>query len=129
MKQQRQQKKNYYSILFLNVLTSRIFDNVTVKWTFCVQQSPLAIIKKKLRVQPLLLSLLLLSLLYRPTLELRRKYLCLVQLYKIFHGYSDIDYTTYEVDLTGPTRTRSNHYFKIRPRAARRNYFNKIFIF
>ena len=42
------------------------------------------------------------------TLELRRKYLCLVQLYKIIHGYSDIDYTTY-VDLTGPTRTRGNH--------------------
>ena len=42
------------------------------------------------------------------TLELRRKYLCLVQLYKIIHGYSDIDYTTY-VDLTGLTRTRSNH--------------------
>ena len=56
------------------------------------------------------------------TLELRRKYLCLVQLYKIIHGYSDIDYTTY-VDLTGPTRTRRNHDFKIRPRAARTNYF------
>ena len=56
------------------------------------------------------------------TSELRRKYLCLVQLYKIIHGYCDIDYTTY-VDLTGPTRTRSNHDFKIRPRAARTNYF------
>ena len=56
------------------------------------------------------------------TLELRRKYLCLVQLYKIIHGYCDIYYTTY-VDLTGPTRTRSNHDFKIRPRAARTNYF------
>ena len=40
----------------------------------------------------------------------------------IIHGYSDIDYTTY-VDLTGPTRTRRNHDFKIRPRAARTNYF------
>ena len=56
------------------------------------------------------------------TLELRRKYLCLVQLYKIIHGYSDIDYTTY-VDLTGPTRARRNHDFKIRPRAARTNFF------
>ena len=56
------------------------------------------------------------------TSELRRKYLCLVQLYKIIHGYSDIDYTTY-VDLTGPTRTRTSHDFKIRPRAARTNYF------
>ena len=41
---------------------------------------------------------------------------------EIIHGYSDIDYTTY-VDLTGPTRTRRNHDFKIRPRAARTNYF------
>ena len=61
------------------------------------------------------------------TLELRRKYLCLVQLYKIIHGYCDIDYTTY-VDLTGPTRTRSNHDFKIRPRAARTNYFQFSFL-
>ena len=50
------------------------------------------------------------------------KYLCVDQLYKIIHGYSDIDYTTY-VDLTGPTRTRSNHDFKIRPRGATTNYF------
>ena len=47
---------------------------------------------------------------------------CMVQVYKIIHGYSDIDYTTY-VDLTGLTRTRSNRDFKIRPRAARTNYF------
>ena len=56
------------------------------------------------------------------TLELRRKYLCLVQLYKIIQGYSYIDYTT-NVDLTGPTRTRSNHDFKVSPRAGRTNYF------
>ena len=56
------------------------------------------------------------------TLEVRRKYLCLVHLYKIIHGYSDFGYTTY-VDQTGPTRTRSNHNFKIRPRAARTNNF------
>ena len=56
------------------------------------------------------------------SLELRRKYLCLPQLYKIIHGYSDIGYTAY-VDLTGATRTRSNHDFKIRPKAARTNYF------
>ena len=56
------------------------------------------------------------------SLELRRKYLCLLQLYKIIHGYSDIDYTAY-VDLTGPTRTTSNHDFKIRPKAARTNYW------
>ena len=41
------------------------------------------------------------------TLELRRKYLCWVHLYKIIHGYSDVDCATY-VDLTGLTRTRSN---------------------
>ena len=40
----------------------------------------------------------------------------------IILGYSDIHYITY-VDLTGPTRTRRNHDFKIRPRAARTNYF------
>ena len=61
------------------------------------------------------------------TLELRRKYLCLVQLYKIIHGFSDVDYTRY-IALTGPTRTRRNHYFKIRPRAVRTNYF-KFFFF
>ena len=56
------------------------------------------------------------------TLELRRKYICLVQLYKIINGFSDVDYTRY-IDLTGPTRTRRNHDFKIRPRAVRTNYF------
>lgn len=61
------------------------------------------------------------------TLELRRKYLCLVQLYKIIHGYCDVDYTRY-VDLTGPTRTRRNHDFKIRPRAARASYFKFSFL-
>lgn len=59
------------------------------------------------------------------TLELRRKYLCLVQLYEIIHGYSDVDYTKY-IDLSGPTRTRRNHDFKIRPRAVRTNsFFNR----
>ena len=52
----------------------------------------------------------------------KSKYLNVVQLYKIIYGYSDTDYMTY-VDLTGPTRTRSNHDFKIRPRAATTNYF------
>lgn len=60
------------------------------------------------------------------TLESRRKYLCLVQLYKIIRGYSDVDHTKY-IDLTGPTRTRSNHDFKIRPRAVRTNYFKYSF--
>lgn len=56
------------------------------------------------------------------TLELRRKYLCLVQLYKIIPGYSNVDYTSY-IDLTGLTKTRRNHDFKIRPRVARTNYY------
>ena len=55
-----------------------------------------------------LINLERLSELSWSTLELRRKYLCWVHLYKIIHGYSDVDYTTY-VDLTCPTRTRSNH--------------------
>ena len=42
------------------------------------------------------------------TLELRRKYLRRVHLQKIIHGYSNVDCATY-VDLTGLTRTRSNH--------------------
>ena len=46
----------------------------------------------------------------------------------IIHGYSDMNYTKY-FDLTGPTRTRSNHDFKIRPRAARTNYSNFKFSF
>ena len=48
------------------------------------------------------------------TLELRRKYLRLVQLCKIIHVYSDVDCTRF-IDLSGPTRTRRNHDFKIRP--------------
>ena len=63
-----------------------------------------------------------LSALTWPTLEMRRKYLCLVQLYKIIRGYSDVDYRKY-VDVIGPTSTRSNHDFKLRPRAVRTNYF------
>ena len=56
------------------------------------------------------------------TLELRRKYLCLVQMYKIIFGLCDIDATKY-FDLIGETRTRSNHKFKLRPKHARTNYF------
>jgi len=61
------------------------------------------------------------------TLELRRNFFSLIQLYKMIHGYSDVDYTRY-IDLTGPTRTRRNHDFKIRPRAARTKLF-EILIF
>ena len=44
-----------------------------------------------------------------------------MQLYKIIYGYFDVDFTRY-VDLNGRTRTRSNHDFKLRPRAARTDY-------
>ena len=47
------------------------------------------------------------------TLEVRRKYLCLVTLYKIIFGYSDIDPNKY-LDLIGPT---------LRPKSFHTNYF------
>lgn len=47
------------------------------------------------------------------TLEPRRKYLCSVQLNKIIHGYSEMEYTTY-VNLTGPTETRSEVTMKLK---------------
>ena len=61
------------------------------------------------------------------TLELRRKYFCLVQVYKIIHGYSDVDFTRY-VDLTRPTKTIGNHDFKWRPKAARTDYLKFSFL-
>ena len=42
------------------------------------------------------------------SLELRRKYLSLVQMYKIIFGYYDINCHHY-LDIIGITRTRSNH--------------------
>ena len=50
-----------------------------------------------------------------------------MQLYKIIYGYFDVDFTRY-VDLNGRTRTRSNHDFKLRPRAARTDYFKFSFL-
>ena len=56
------------------------------------------------------------------SLELRRKYLSLVQMYKIIFGYCDINCHHY-FDIIGLTRTRSRHEYKIRPKVARTNYF------
>ena len=50
-------------------------------------------------------------------LELRRKYISLVQMYKIIFGYCDINCLHY-FDIIGITRTRSNHEYKIRPKVA-----------
>ena len=49
------------------------------------------------------------------SLELRRKYLSLVQMYKIIFGYCDINCHQY-FDIIGITRTRSKHEYKIRPK-------------
>ena len=43
------------------LISSRIFDNVIAKWTFCVQQFFCSVLLQKLRVQPLLFFLLLIS--------------------------------------------------------------------
>ena len=56
------------------------------------------------------------------SLELGRKYLSLVQMYKIILGYCDINYHHY-FDIIGITRTRSKHEYKIRSKVARTNYF------
>jgi hypothetical protein len=56
------------------------------------------------------------------SLELRRKYLCLVQLYKIMFDLCDIDKFKY-LDIVGESRTRSRHRYKLRPKHARTNYF------
>ena len=47
-------------------------------------------------------------------------------LYKIIFGYCDINCHHY-FDITGITRTRSNHEYKIRPKVARTNYFKYSF--
>ena len=56
------------------------------------------------------------------SLELRRKYLCLVQLYKIMFDLCDIDKFKY-LDIVGESRTRSRHRYKLRPKHAHTNYF------
>ena len=59
-------------------------------------------------------------------LELRRKYLSIVQMYKIIFGYCDVDCSKY-YDAVGPSRTRSNRNYKIRPKAAYTKYFKYSF--
>ena len=51
------------------------------------------------------------------SLELRRKYICLVQLYKIMFDLCDIDKFKY-LDIVGESRTRSRHRYKLRPKHA-----------
>ena len=60
------------------------------------------------------------------SLELIRKYLSLVQMYKIILGYCDINYHHY-FDIIGITRIRSKQEYKIRPKVARANYFKYSF--
>ena len=60
------------------------------------------------------------------SLELRRQYLSLVQMYKIIFGYCDINCHHY-FDIIGITRTRSKHEYKIRPKVACTNYFKYSF--
>ena len=57
-----------------------------------------------------------------PSLELRRKFTCLVQMYKIIFGLCDIDPHMF-FDLNVLAKTRRNHNFKIRPKKTRTNYF------
>ena len=58
----------------------------------------------------------------RESLELGRKYLSLVQMYKIVFGYCDFNCHHY-FDIIGITRTWSKDEYKIRPKVARANYF------
>ena len=60
------------------------------------------------------------------SLELKRQYLSLVQMYKIIFEYYDINCHHY-FDIIGITRTRSKHEYKIRPKVARTNYFKYSF--
>ena len=57
-----------------------------------------------------------------PSLELRRKFICLVQMYKIIFGHCDIDHHMF-FDFNVVVKTRKNHNFKLRPKKTRTNYF------
>ena len=51
------------------------------------------------------------------SLELRRKYFRLIQMYKIFFDSCDIDcHTCIYFDIVGNTHTRSNHGYEKRPK-------------
>ena len=60
------------------------------------------------------------------SLELRRKYLSIVQMYKIIFTYCDVHCSKY-YDIVGLTRTHSEHNFKIRLKATHTNYFKYSF--
>ena len=57
-----------------------------------------------------------------PALELRRKFIFLVQMYKITFEHCDIDPHMF-FDFNVLAKTRRNHNFKIRPKKTRTNYF------
>ena len=59
-----------------------------------------------------------------PSLELRRRFICLVQMYKIICGHRDIDpHMFFDVNVLAKTEEeRRNHNFKIRPKKTRTNY-------
>ena len=56
-----------------------------------------------------------------PSLELRRKFICLVQMYKIIFGHCDIDPHMF-FDFNVLAEKLRNHNFKIRPKKTRTNY-------
>ena len=60
------------------------------------------------------------------SLELGRKYLSLVQMYKIIFGYCDINCHHYFA-IIGIIRTRSKHEYKIRSKVTRTNFFKHSF--
>ena len=60
------------------------------------------------------------------SLELRRKYLSIIQMYKIIFGYCDTDSSKF-YDIVGLSQNCSNHKFKIRPKAAHTNCFKHSF--
>ena len=62
----------------------------------------------------------------RDSLELRRKYLTVVQICKILFGYCDMDASKF-YHIIRPSRTRRNHDFKLRPQAFRADYFKYSF--
>ena len=57
-----------------------------------------------------------------PSLELRRKFICLVQMHKIIFGHCDTDPHVF-FDFNVLAKTRRNYNFKIGPKKTRTNYF------
>ena len=57
-----------------------------------------------------------------PSHELRRTFICLVQMYKIIFVHCDIDPHMF-FDVNVLAKTRRNHNLKIRPKKTRTNFF------